>query len=102
MIVWELLAPTRMLAWLQARPSHCDRGRWVQGIEIAVWRSEQDPAPRYYFDLAAAKAETIAYLQAKGVDVSDAKWRAVDTAAAEGRAATAIAAAIARTKRGGP
>lgn len=66
-----------MLAWLQARPSYCDRGRWHQGIEVPIHRSEADPWPRYYFDLECAKSETMAYLIAKKVDVEGAKWIAI-------------------------
>jgi len=63
-----------LIAWLQARPHYCDRGRWHQGIEAPIWRSENDPSPRYYFDLEAAKSETLAYLAAKKIDIGDATW----------------------------
>lgn len=63
-----------MIAWLQERPHYCDRGRYHQGIEVPIVRSDMDPAPRYYFDLERGKAETIAYLVAKKVDVAGAMW----------------------------
>jgi len=63
-----------MIAWLQERPAYCDHGRWHQGIEVPIWKSDMDPNPRYYFDLERGKAETIAYLVAKKVDVEGAAW----------------------------
>lgn len=63
-----------MIAWLQERPAYCDRGRYHQGIEVPIVRSEMDPTPRYYFDLEVAKSETLAYLKAKHVEVADAEW----------------------------
>lgn len=63
-----------LIAWLQARPSYCDRGHWTQGIEVQIWKSDMDQNPRYYFDLDAAKAETIAYLVAKKVYIEDTEW----------------------------
>jgi hypothetical protein len=67
-----------LIAYLDARPSYCDRGRWRQGIEVAgFWRSEADPGPRYYFSLEAGKSETIAYLRAKKIEVEGAEWREV-------------------------
>lgn len=63
-----------MIAFLQERPGYCDRGRYHLGIEAPIWRSEMDPEPRYYFDLERGKAEAIAYLTAKKVDITDATW----------------------------
>lgn len=76
-IVHELWRGDKMIAYLNARPSYCDRGRWVQGIEVGIHRSDADSAPRYYFDLEASKNETLAYLRAKGVDFVGALWREV-------------------------
>ncbi len=75
-IVHELRKPDgTMLAWLQARPSYCDRGRFNAMIEFkGLWVSDTDAWPRYYFDLRRAKAEIEAYLAAKRVDTRDAKW----------------------------
>jgi hypothetical protein len=70
----ELRRNGEMLAWIQRRPSYCDRGRYHAGLEVNVWRSEADPWPRYYFDLARAKAEVEAYLVAKKIDVTGAAW----------------------------
>jgi hypothetical protein len=72
---WELRrADKTMVAWPQARPSYCDRGRWHQGIEVNIVRSEMDPTPRYYFDLEAGKSETLSYLKAKKIDLTGRTW----------------------------
>lgn len=64
-----------LVAWICARPAHCDRGRWYANIELAgVWRSDADTWPRYYFDLERAKLEVLAYLAAKGVVTAGAEW----------------------------
>lgn len=74
-IVHELRGPIgNLLAWLQARPSYCDRGRFHGVVEVAHWRSECDVWPRYYFNLARGKAELEAYLTAKGVPLDGAAW----------------------------
>lgn len=75
--VHELWRDGVMIAYLDARPTYCDRGRWRQGIEVSIHRSDADPAPRYYFDLEMGKSETLAYLYAKGVDIENATWREV-------------------------
>jgi hypothetical protein len=63
-----------MIAWLAARPSYCDRGRFHGIIEAPHVRSDADPSPRYYFDLDRGKAEMEAYLDAKRIDRADAEW----------------------------
>ena len=64
----------KMIAYLHERPAYCDRGRWRQGIEVNIFRSDADPAPRYYFDLQVGKSETEAYLLAKKIDLTDTVW----------------------------
>jgi hypothetical protein len=73
-ICWELRKNGEMIAWLQERPQYCDRGRYHQGIEVPIVRSDADPMPRYYFDLEAGKRETEAYLRAKKVNIDGAEW----------------------------
>jgi hypothetical protein len=56
--------------WMQARPPYCDRGRWLAHVELQttpdahkhVHLDSADGWPRYYFDLARAKAEIEAWL----------------------------------------
>lgn len=74
-LCWELCRPDgSMIVWLQARPAYCDRGRWHQGVEVPLWKSDADQNPRYYFDLDAGKSETEAYLTAKKIDFAGAAW----------------------------
>lgn len=64
-----------MLAYMNARPPYCDRGRWHANIEVGgVWVSDADPWPRYYFFLEAGKLEVVAYLKEKKVDVTNTEW----------------------------
>jgi hypothetical protein len=55
--------------WMQKRPAHCDRGRWLAHVELkhphdprAISIDYADLWPRYYFDLDRAKAEIEAWL----------------------------------------
>jgi hypothetical protein len=68
---WELQAKSCFI-WMQARPAHCDRGRWLAHVEripgtdpADLHISDADFWPRYYFDLIAAKSECEAWLRAK-------------------------------------
>jgi hypothetical protein len=72
--LYELRQADRLIAFMNARPPHCDRGRWVAMIDVHVWKSENDPWPRYYFDLERGKAEVEAYLTAKNFNFSGAQW----------------------------
>lgn len=55
---------------LEARPSYCDRGRWLAKVfPRASFSSEidgQDGWPRYYFDENRAKLEIEAWLRKRG------------------------------------
>lgn len=84
-----------MIAFLQERPSYCDRGRYHLVIEVPIFRSEADQDVRYYFDLEAGKNEALAYLKAKKVDVTDAEWICIDYAI-EGKTGAAILASLDR------
>ena len=64
----------KVLAWIAARPAHCDRGRYYANVEAEHWKSESDPWPRYYFRLDYAKEEVVAYCAAKKIDTSAAEW----------------------------
>lgn len=77
MMLHEFRRDGLMLAWLQKRPTYCDRGRYHANINVPVRRSDADPWPRYYFNLTYAKDEVESYLRAKNVDVSGAEWKAV-------------------------
>jgi len=82
-----------MLAFLQPRPSYCNRGRWSAHVEAVpperegpasltagghdFFVSENDWWPRYYFSLDVAKSEIASWLEAHGVDVAGATWREV-------------------------
>jgi hypothetical protein len=70
----EFMLNGTMLAFIQQRPVYCDRGRWHAVIEAPHWRSENDPEPRYYFDLDRAKAEMECYLKAKKINIEGAGW----------------------------
>jgi hypothetical protein len=70
----ELRAGDVLVAWLQARPPWCDRGRYHGIVEVPHFESEKDPWPRYYFDLDRAKAELEAYCRAKRIDLTGAVW----------------------------
>jgi len=70
-----------MIAFIDDRPEYCDRGRWRAIIDIGAIIdihpdrfSNADPILRYYFDLAAAKSETMQRLKAKGIDTAGAEW----------------------------
>lgn len=76
-MIHELRREGVMLAYLDPRPPYCDRGRWKAGVEVVgLWQSENDPWPRYYFDLERGKAEVEAYLAAKKVPIDGAAWAA--------------------------
>ena len=76
--IHELYQGPFRIAHIQARPAHCDRGRWHVNIEIGgLWISESDPWPRYYFNLDAAKSELLEYLKAKKADITNIEWREV-------------------------
>jgi hypothetical protein len=71
----ELRAPDgKMIAWLQERPSYCDRGRYHAGFEITFPISSADSLVRYYFVLDTAKVEVEMYLRAKKIDITGATW----------------------------
>ncbi len=54
---------------IEDRPSYCDRGNYIakvfpkKGTQLAQSLDDQDGWPRYYFDLARAKAEIDAWLE---------------------------------------
>lgn len=77
-VVHELRKDGKMIAWMQERPSYCDRGRYHAIVEVPHFQSDCDPWPRYYFDLDRGKAEVEAYLDAKRIDHKGAEWIAVD------------------------
>lgn len=77
---WELRrseAQGELVAWIQARPPYCDRGRWHAVVEAPHWKSGADPWPRYYFDVEHAKDEVLAYCRAKKIDVEGLSWELV-------------------------
>lgn len=63
-----------LICWIQKRPTYCDRGHWHGVIEAPHWKSDADPAPRYYFDIERAKAEMLDYCRSKKVDITGAEW----------------------------
>jgi len=46
--------------WLERRPGHCDRGRYVASTDAPL--DPQEGWPRYYFDLEVAKREIEAWV----------------------------------------
>jgi hypothetical protein len=74
--VHELRAPDdRLIAWLEERPSYCDRGRYRAGFEVVFPVSDVDwGGERYYFVLEAAKVEVELYLRAKEIDITGTTW----------------------------
>lgn len=53
----------KILAWIQARPSYCDRGHWVMNVDSIPDIDFADSFPRYYMSLERAKKETIDFLK---------------------------------------
>jgi len=47
------------LIWITQRPSYCDRGRWIVGVDGLCCESpdEQEGFSRYFFDIQVAKDE---------------------------------------------
>ena len=58
----EAMIEDRMVAWIEPRPSYCDRGHWKMCCELPDFDAA-DGFPRYYMSLAVAKAETEAFLK---------------------------------------
>jgi hypothetical protein len=60
----ELMIDENMLAWIQARPSYCDRGHWQAQLEFSPGNPIDfaDGMPCYYMNLAVAKQEIKAKL----------------------------------------
>lgn len=59
---FECMIADQVVAWIEPRPSYCDRGHWyvkcdLPGIDAA------DSFPRYFMSLVAAKLETEAFLR---------------------------------------
>ena len=51
---------------MEARPGHCDRGRWivkVSSVGAVCGLDEQEGFPRYYFDRDRARLELDAWCQ---------------------------------------
>jgi hypothetical protein len=67
---WEIRGK-ECLIWMESRLGN-DRGNWVAQVsvdrnhELALSLDHQDGWPRYYFDLARAKAEIEAWLRRRG------------------------------------
>lgn len=58
----EAYIAEQMVAWIDARPAHCDRGHWKMHCELPDIDGA-DRFPRYYMSLSVAKAETEAFLK---------------------------------------
>ncbi len=72
---FELRTPDGvLLAWLQERPSWCERGRYHALVDVPHYVSANDAWPRYYFDLDRGQAELMAYLERKQIDTAGATW----------------------------
>ena len=75
--------------WMDARPAHCDRGRWLARLEVAALGHRYTPTslhvdgadlwPRYYFDLDRAKAEIEAWLRCRNQWVEPTDGRTAET-----------------------
>ncbi len=69
---WEVFVGRDCFLTLEARPPHCDRGRWYAKVfpriysSLALSLDEQDGFPRYYFDRERAILELEAWLKRRG------------------------------------
>lgn len=52
----------RRMAFIQRRPSYCDRGRWQASVECIPDIDAQDGFPRYYMTLEHAIDEITSWL----------------------------------------
>ena len=57
----EYFVDGKMVAWLQPRPSYCDRGHWQVNVDVPNLDS-QDFFPRHYMNYQIAKKETEAFI----------------------------------------
>lgn len=63
---WRAAHMETGVAWeftIEARPSYCDRGRYI--VKCSAPLDNQEGWPRYYFALAVAKSEAEAWLNAR-------------------------------------
>jgi hypothetical protein len=51
-----------VLAWIQPRPPHCDRGHFMASVEYVPGLDAQDGFPRYFMELGTAKREIELFL----------------------------------------
>jgi hypothetical protein len=58
----ELYLDSEMVAWLQPRPSYCDRGHWQVNVDVPNL-DDADGFPRYYMKKDVAISETEAFLR---------------------------------------
>jgi len=62
--VWDLKDEAeKRIAYLQQRPSYCDRGHWIGNIEIACNLEGADSWPNYYMSIERAKEEIVDFLR---------------------------------------
>lgn len=52
----------KLIAWLNSRPSYCDRGHWLAMVDHIPDLDEADCWPRYYCDRQFAFAEIELFL----------------------------------------
>lgn len=61
---WMAIGSENCAVWISRRPSYCDRGNYLAGVEAwgEVRLDEADLWPRYYFSLSCAMSEIEAWL----------------------------------------
>ena len=68
---WQELHVANVSIYLERRPAHCDRGRFVAKLFCQHYKpihvDHQDGWPRYYFSEERAKAEIADWLAVRGI-----------------------------------
>jgi len=59
---YDCIIADQMVAWIEPRPSYCDRGHWKMNCELPDLDAA-DRFPRYYMNLNRAKEETEDFLR---------------------------------------
>ena len=58
----DLMDDDTMIAWVESRPSYCDRGHWKMMVDAPCGLDGQDGFPRYFMRLEVAKQEAEDFL----------------------------------------